>query len=130
MELGETQCEQGGSYSRKREKQVSNSNNLMINKYKKKLLDKEASLPNSTIPQNSAFYTVVHFCSSSYRATSRLSTKVDGALFERLSLLVFNHQNLIIILICLVLQILIGHQFSLRYRLTTIDYQHITNPHF
>ena len=130
MGLGKTQCEQGGSYSRKREKQVSNSNNLMINKYKKKLLDEEASLPNSTIPQNGALYTVVHFRSSSYRATSRLSTKVDGALFERLSLLVFNHQNLIIILICLVLQILIGHQFSLRYRLTTIDYQHITNPHF
>ena len=130
MGLGKTQCEQGGSYSRKREKQVSNSNNLMINKYKKRLLDEEASLPNSTIPQNSALYTVVHFRSSSYRATSRLSTKVDGALFERLSLLVFNHQNLIIILICWVLQILIGHQFSLRYRLTTIDYQHITNPHF
>ena len=130
MGLGKTQCEQGGSYSRKREKQVSNSNNLMINKYKKKLLDEEASLPNSTIPQNSALYTVVHFRSSSYRATSRLSTKVDGALFERLSLLVFNHQNLIIILICWVLQILIWHQFSHRYRLTTIDYQHITNPHF
>ena len=94
MGLGKKQCEQGESHSRERKRQISNSNYLMINKYKK-ILDKEASLPNSTIPQNSALYTVVHFRSSSYRATSRLSTKVDGALFERLSLLVFNHVCLV-----------------------------------
>ena len=66
MGLGKTQSEQGGSHSRKRKRQISNSNYLMMNKYEK-ILDKEASLPNSTIPQNGALYTVVHFHSSLHR---------------------------------------------------------------
>ena len=99
-------------------RQISNSNYLMINRYKKKYLIRKQVFPTAPSPKTAHFTLSFIFTRPYIESDKSTVDESRWCTFWCLSPLVFDHQNLITILICRVLQILIGHQLSLRYWLT------------